>query len=488
MTEMWDIARYVEDNPEDLDQRWRLAKKLYMAWEYRLALEHLQILRNEWPDHLNIVRYLAATYYRLGRYDDAIEELNIAIAEWPGEIGLREQLARVLEIAGQREQSAKVWEEIATMDQHHPFAKSAVQRLRDPSDEKTDDDLRLEDSDSGIDLSPGTVCPNCGAQNSSEFDRCWQCHAHLFTPQDRLNTPRPAQRAGAGLSPAAQTMALGLAASAFSILAIILAIRLIIEADSQTIPGSLTDIYENHLLATRLWAGIALVGFWTGGLWTGLALVKGAEDPPPAIINLAGLLLGALTFVASWLPGWLWYLVFLLPAVIAFGLLILSLRLRLIRAMGVWLVAQLTVTAGLTGTVLMSERSQLGAFFNPFSEVPAIIAYAAQQSPAQTGEHLFSQGAIPYSRDFALRSTGSQWLDLRAGNALFTVYTEAAPQDLHFELKDPTGTLLYVPLDAASWSREIETQPGRRYQVVVATPTGGEGAARLGLTSLFLVE
>lgn len=83
MAEVWDIAKYVEEHPDDYEQRWRLAKKLYAAWEYRLALEHLQVLRNEWQKRLNVVRYLAATYYRLGRYDEAVAELREAIETWP---------------------------------------------------------------------------------------------------------------------------------------------------------------------------------------------------------------------------------------------------------------------------------------------------------------------------------------------------------------------------------------------------------------------
>ncbi len=89
MTEIWDIQRYVEAHPEDSEQCWHLAKKLYMAWEYRLALDHLQVSQNDWSHRLNVRRYLSASYYRLGRDDEAATELNAAIIEWPDEIGLR---------------------------------------------------------------------------------------------------------------------------------------------------------------------------------------------------------------------------------------------------------------------------------------------------------------------------------------------------------------------------------------------------------------
>lgn len=130
MADIWDIARYVEANPDDHEQRWRLAKKLYTAWEYRLALEHLQILKNEGPNRINILRYLGATYYRLGRYEEAIRELEGAVAQWPEEIGLFEQLARVLEIAGNHEKAADMWDKTLELDPHHPMAAHAASRLR----------------------------------------------------------------------------------------------------------------------------------------------------------------------------------------------------------------------------------------------------------------------------------------------------------------------------------------------------------------------
>jgi len=94
MAELWDIAHDVEAHPDDYEKRWKLAKKLYAAWEYRLALEHLLILKNEWNSKANVLRYLGATYYRLGRYDESTKELYDAIKLWPEEVGLYEQLAR----------------------------------------------------------------------------------------------------------------------------------------------------------------------------------------------------------------------------------------------------------------------------------------------------------------------------------------------------------------------------------------------------------
>lgn len=92
MADVWEIAEYVESHPENYDQRWRLCKKLYTAWEYRLALEHLLVLKNEWTQKANVRRYLGATYYRLSRYDEAVSELEEAVEIWPGETGLRKSV------------------------------------------------------------------------------------------------------------------------------------------------------------------------------------------------------------------------------------------------------------------------------------------------------------------------------------------------------------------------------------------------------------
>ena len=95
MADLEELSQYVTSHPDDYAQRWRLAKKLYMAWEYNEAIKHLLILKKNWTRKLNVLRYLAATYYRLGRYMDAISELKEILQQWPSETAVWEQLARV---------------------------------------------------------------------------------------------------------------------------------------------------------------------------------------------------------------------------------------------------------------------------------------------------------------------------------------------------------------------------------------------------------
>ncbi len=187
MNDLKDLADYVVNHPDAYEYRWRLAKKLYMAWEYNESLKHLQILKKKWNRKLNILRYLAATYYRLGRYDEAVTELEQILAQWPSEIPVWEQLAKVHEVAGHAEQAATAWEGVLRLDPDHSIASRSVQRLRSTPANTPQDELHLADSDSGINLRSGRICENCGAQNSEEFDRCWQCHASLAHPHTPLS-------------------------------------------------------------------------------------------------------------------------------------------------------------------------------------------------------------------------------------------------------------------------------------------------------------
>ena len=142
MAEIRDIARYVEEHPEDHQQRWQLAKKLYTTWEYRRALHHLIRLKAHGYGCGALFRYLAATYAQMGRYAEATRELNTAIAQWPREVKLYEQLASVLEHAGARNGAATIWEKTLELDPHHLKAQRACTRLRQSMSE-TDKVKRL---------------------------------------------------------------------------------------------------------------------------------------------------------------------------------------------------------------------------------------------------------------------------------------------------------------------------------------------------------
>jgi hypothetical protein len=482
MAEMWDIARLVEENPDDYELRWRLAKKLYTAWEYRLALEHLQVLKNEWQRKLNVTRYLAATYYRLGRYDEAAAELCEAIETWPEDLGLREQLARVLEIAGQRLDAAEVWEGILEIDPHHPIAETAARRLRDNTPETPEKELHLGDSDSGIDLSPGRVCPHCGAQNSEEFDRCWQCHAALagemVTPAHRVTPPGGSRPGLPVLTPETVSLMAGLTVIGLISVSIYLSLNLLL-GDSE--PGqarevlrTLWDVYTHELKLTRVLSGLSLVIIWPLSLWAVLLLVKPERPVPAALVNLTGLLLGSLAFLTSWLPPQMLLLAPVFPVLVALAIILGSFGIGVIRAVNVWALHLALVLLSMMVLFTAFESYQLGAFFNPISEVPAVVRYERRQMNAEhPGEYTLPGTEIPLTQEVIWQTTGSAWLDRRAGETEFTVYCENEAAGLRFEINQgETQPRVYERVIGKQWAVRYPMAPGEAYTVRVHGPDG----------------
>lgn len=477
MAEVWDIAKYVEEHPDDYEQRWRLAKKLYAAWEYRLALEHLQVLRNEWQKRLNVVRYLAATYYRLGRYDEAVAELREAIETWPQEMGLREQLARVLEIAGKRIEAAEVWKKIAEIDPHHPIAKNAVKRLLEDKEPTPREELQLGDSDSGIDLSPGRVCPNCGAQNSDEFDRCWQCHTLLTEAQI---TPRPtvrlSERRPPVVTPEMLSMGLGLAVVAMLALCIYLSLKLLLmdEAGAKHFINTLGGMYQHELGLSRVITGVTVVILWPFVLQLTLSLMRLERPAPMPLIWLAGLLQASLAFLCTWLPSSMISLIFLLPAVAGLGAIAGIFGLGLLRAMNVWILQLILMCLAAITAFTACESIQLGQFFNPISEIPAVLRYAQEQKSNPTpGMHPVPGNIVPLAQKTQWTSTGSLWLDRRAGEAQFLLFSDNEKVPLKFEINQgETKPLVFETVETRQWTYEFEVHPGEEYFIKVGGPEG----------------
>lgn len=487
MAEMWDIARYVEDHPEDHEQRWRLAKKLYMAWEYRLALEHLQVLKSEWGPRVNVRRYLAATYYRLGRYEEAATELEGAVKEWPDELGLREQLARVYEIMGRREQAAEVWDKIAELDPHHPIANSAVRRLKEPKQDTPAKELRIGESDSGIDLSVGIVCPNCGAQNSAEFDRCWQCHAQLETSGRASRSQAPAkEEPPQPLLTLERLLMLGtVAAVAFLSIGFFLTLRLYLYGTPNGPLHSFAEVFDRELLTTRAVTGALALFAWPGAIWAALALFKMAENVPPGLVNLAGVFLAALTYVASFVPTAGFIASLLLPSVFSLVIILAFFRLPTAAGLGVWGLQLLFSAVAVLAIFVMCERIQTGIFLNPFTEIPAILRFTQVQQSGTVGMNTAPDQELPIRVDVTWKSTGSAWLDRRSGPVHFRVTTESFGGGLMFELKDLAATRLYEEVRSNPWSGRYWVEAGKAYTIIIDTPRNdAKGTATLAVEGL----
>lgn len=472
MSDNGDLLRYVEEHPNDNEARWRLAKILYADCEYRQALEHLQVLRNEWEDRINVLRYLSATYYRLGRYDDAVRELIRGTESWPQELGLREQLARVLEVAGKRPEAADAWEAVYKLDPKHPVAESAAKRLREKPAATPAHDLKLVGSDSGIHLSPGRTCPNCGAQNTYADELCWQCQAPIFS----LKGVRPAARGEKPgkplLDPQLARLAAGIAAGVLLVIGMYLSVRVFFgERDMTADP--LAAFYLNNLAVSRLITTLALLVAWPLAIHLGLFILNDSTVSFGGA-TIAGVALAALVQVASGASA-SWLLqgcgaAAILALIICLG----AFRLRFSQALTLtaFQLALVVLIAFLTFSAVEWTRTK--KFFNPITEIPAVIAYAQRGSAGgQLLEHRSMLERLPIDHKFVWESCGSAWLDHYGEDVTIALSPQDGAQGLEFALIDDHNSTWGTALDISKpWSKKYSILTGREFRIRVNGPEG----------------
>jgi hypothetical protein len=469
MSEIDELRQYVTAHPEDGERRWKLAKKLYMTSEYEAALGHLLWLKENGAPRLNIARYLAATYYRLGRYEDSITELEAALELWGGEVPLREQLARVLEVAGHRERAEAVWHEVLGFLPNHSTAQRALDRLSGHLPETAEQELHRSEHDSGIGLDTGWVCPNCGTQNSGEFDRCWRCHAQQTVPGRA--TPSPARRSQ---RPAADrawvwTLTLGLAAVVCLVACTHLALRHVaVGADGRSSYGAYTSVQsavEAKLFFTRTVLGITLLLVWPAVFWLGCIVVR-SRRPLRSHRVLAGLLLASLTYLVSWSPA---SCVRYAPVVVAVASLIPvfgAFRLTLWRACALWIfqagMVALVLAAGIAATVGPAVVTEL-----------SVINRALGGSVTGSGPNGVIGGPwlLPATVTLRCQSTGSDWLDSNSDTIALVLDAETDSLPITLEMKDSLDVVLREEIDTLPWVRLQRITLEEGYILTLAGPS-----------------
>jgi tetratricopeptide (TPR) repeat protein len=460
MTDIGELEEYLKAHPADHEQRWRLAKKLYRACEYERALEHLNIVRDEWFRKLNVLRYAAATHYRLGQHDEAVQVLEQAVADWPREIGVREQLARVLEVAGRRQQALDVWAAVLEIDPKHALARQSLRRLRSASDSPESD---IVESDSGIDLTSGWTCSNCGASNGEEFERCWQCHASAS--ETRTPTPKPIRKVAHPSSPWVSTLVTGLALVAFLCWGLFLFLvhltALASGPERVLADGTVKEALDVHFFIPRGVTALALLLAWPLALKASLALWK-APRVPGANVTIAGLLFAACFYVVSWAsPSMLLYAL-LVPAVLSLMVIVGTFRIGFRKAVGVW-ATQLTVTAGLLAASFL--------FFvgtAPVDERMAILSFT-QIHDGQNPSSKHTLGSVHPPAVLALQwdSSGSPWLDDVVGGAVFEVIYPPAQPPLTLKLRENGQEVLSSQSEATPFRFPYRVRPGNQYELAI---------------------
>ena len=467
MTDVWDIAQYVEAHPDNQGQRWRLAKKLYMAWEYRLALEHLQILTNESEKKLNLSRYLAATYYRLSRYDDAIRELEAAISEWPDELGLREQLARTLDVAGRKPEAAKVWEDIARDEPDHPFAKRAVEHLRGRERKDQESAERQTPAAAAAAGLREKSCPHCGAKNSPEFKRCWQCHGPMLETgkAEEEQEQEPSVSALLQESESPWGLVAGLTIAGLLALGVYLTLR----AFSEQQPDALMDVSQtlsgflsSTLLMTRVIVGLTALVVWPI-FWRVSALFVGMDEVQNDVLYRCGAVLACVTYLVSWLPGSLIYSIVLVPAVLSAALAFGALKARPVRTFFLWVVQGAAMA--IVVVALLAGRHGIGIV----TDVPAMFRFAS----SDVATSIEREAWVPLGLGLQWESSGSKWLDENASTVRVSVQAAPHTKLIFIELREGGKTLAFKEFATESYTFEYSPiVPSKTYRLELSGEEG----------------
>ena len=442
MTDVWDLSAYVEAHPGDLDQRWRLAKKLYTSFEYRLALEHLQVLKNEWGPKANVSRYLAATYYRLGRYEESIREMRNALDKFPDDLAMREQLARTLAVDDQKSAAVAEWKAILKLKPEHRFAKRAITKLQAAIDKEEKEKDEVQRAKIGADLTAESleqdpnevVCPSCQEKNSPEFKRCWKCHALLNTnapvqPVSAFSNTREAPDRGRW----PMVTAIGIAA--MLALGVFLTLRGISEvpaADGP--PATVLAFFDSALMWTRIWLGVTLLIVWPLA-WRAGAYIANVEGKIyDDTLYKYGALMALATYAMLWLP-WRWVIVALV-APIVFSLVIAFLAFSIPRGAAARLWGVQMAAPLLAAIILITLRHGPGLML----EAPAIVGYVARANdPAPYSSVLSAPGDIRVT----WASSGSAWLDDNASRVEGAVQVPRTVRPLVLETLKPDDPPTY---------------------------------------------
>lgn len=191
MEDLTALIEEVKQNPDDHNQRWRLAKKLYGNWDYRSALEHLKKLKEAWPNQQNVIHYLATTHYRVGNYEEAITELQGLLEIYPSDASVWRLLGRICEAANRPADAKKAYREAMICSPSTSLAK-AVERL-ESVDEGKSTIAEVSSVSAYSEIAPDktqVTCRYCGAPNDPFLPRCMQCHESLDAAA-QAKAPKP---------------------------------------------------------------------------------------------------------------------------------------------------------------------------------------------------------------------------------------------------------------------------------------------------------
>jgi hypothetical protein len=345
----------------------------------------------------------------------------------------------------------------------------ALTRLQAIMSDDKPQELPIGDSDSGIDIG-GVVCAVCGAQNSVEFSRCWQCHA-LLDDRTAAATPAPQSSAPArtrttnNRTPVA--VVLGLIAVGLLSVDVYLTLSQLaaIQANAGSLALTLGTFLEREFAMSRAIVGAALAVLWPTAIVLAAKIVEPQHEGPVAGCVVTGLLAASLAYASTWAP-WPWILVGpISAAVITLPALLFFVPITPLRAAGAWAIhGAVVVISVLSGFIALEGIA-------PVLDVGHLIQFSKIPPTDEPGTYRAPDLLVNEDLHITWYPSGSQWLDSLPHTAEFVLVDAPVGKPLYVELQQFGGVLAGRNVDSSRVSfRESPIRPGQDYVMRLTGP------------------
>ena len=320
------------------------------------------------------------------------------------------------------------------------------------------DDLRLSESDSGIDLSRGNVCAMCGAQNNGNQSHCWQCKSLLLQTLPRGHmTPGSAKRSQRHLSGISHQLDGKYFLTAFAVLIGAVALGSYFTYQSAQglypAPRTVTDFIRYHMSTTRIVLGA--VAILLAPLLLNISLRILSVQP-----RCSGNRVALIAFIP---PGMAFLLSWLHPAAFAATLILPAIVLWVLYRRGMSLSAQHATSVGMTHVVLTAlllafsgwalESLQAERPLNPLVELRSLDRALDDLRAEDVMTTIQGESHAPLIH---WKPTNSNWLDFRANRAQIEVRGDY-PDDQVVQLieADSEQAVLTGEFDGSVWRSPV---------------------------------
>lgn len=404
---------------------------------------------------------------------------------------------------GRNKEALDTWRRVLRINPDHTVAKRAVKTLETEVQKKESAKNVPISAIFQPDLSPeqeedllvtGLICPRCGAQNSDEFETCWQCNAALRKQSPSFMNAPPLEAHGKYLlRPETMTtlalVIIGILLAASAAAGIRLVMAYMSTSDAPLLATS--DVWDRILVLSRIAAGILMLLFWPVVLKLSLLMFRVKYTPPEILIYISGLLLGALTLLLLLLPMPFAFFAFGGSLLLSLLIVVFTFQTDVRLAPAVW-ITQFVLVWMIGGIAFwMVECRRHGEWINPLAEVPAVRA--AVNGPKALPDSVpvkFSASVTPMRQKVRWQSSGSRWLDIQATKVQFTVRTESVAPGLRFQIYLESDLKYHEELQGTGpFSIYYPFSPGIVYEVVIqAQEPVALNATVQGLLPLEFVE